>query len=414
MFRSFTSNSDPQKDRIAVFQFLRHVLVWFSPCLIALLLVEVALWRAGESMPLSRVEKLLRENSPGRLFMRQYFDQGLYRLKHLMVEKRHPRVLILGTSRVMQFRQEMFRPQEGEFCNAGGMIQHLRDLEEFTATLSRTSMPEVVILGVEMWWFNPIWHQREESRKFYNDASTRDGAYDAFAHASVLRSFIRQCISPGKSELGHDVKTFLSPLVQGGARSDIRRIGYYARTKQSGFRGDGSFDYGLPVPSKNGSWDFVDREKPTIEERIRMGMGGFELTSNLSDKSLRRFRSSLRRMRELGATIICFTPPFASSVVTLLENDPRHSAFWQKYLLEISTIAKEEGASMFIIKTPTDLGLDDRAMIDGIHAMETFHVALLRQISMNNELNLFIKLDQARLSQMLADESSNQWFPVYN
>ncbi|MDE0839160.1 MAG: hypothetical protein OSB41_08915, partial [Kiritimatiellae bacterium] len=100
------------------YRFLFRGLLLFAPLWIAALSAEVLLWRVGETVPIRSVQKRMTDDG---LFLRQYFNQGLYRFKWLSANDPQSRIVALGTSRVMQFRRAMFGPRGSEFFNAGGM-----------------------------------------------------------------------------------------------------------------------------------------------------------------------------------------------------------------------------------------------------------------------------------------------------
>src|SRR5690242_17112781 len=127
-------------------RFFLKSLLFFSPLLLLALLVVLILWRTGETWTVERAIDTQRANA-NALFMRGILDQAFYRYKFLPFEAQRPKVLVLGSSRVMLFRGEMFGVRGNEFINAGGMIQDLSDLHQFAERLTPATAPEVVILG---------------------------------------------------------------------------------------------------------------------------------------------------------------------------------------------------------------------------------------------------------------------------
>src|SRR5437868_5346811 len=74
-------------------RFLFKTLIFFSPLLLLLFLVELILWRTGETWSINRVIETQRAHS-NALFMRGMLDQGFYRYKFLQIEAQHPKILI--------------------------------------------------------------------------------------------------------------------------------------------------------------------------------------------------------------------------------------------------------------------------------------------------------------------------------
>src|SRR6266496_2172656 len=149
------SSSNPAQRR-----FLLALLAFWTSVLLLLLLEELVFYRIGEIWKISRVSET-QASRPDSLFLRRLFDQQFYLYKFNEIQRRRPEVLALGSSRVMQFRAQMFGEDSKVFYDAGGIVQCIEDL-----TLVLHQMPElkprVVILGVDMWWFNADWDRANE------------------------------------------------------------------------------------------------------------------------------------------------------------------------------------------------------------------------------------------------------------
>ena len=73
----------------------------------------------------------------GRLLFSQQFD--VY--KYAMIKRTRPKIVMHGTSRVMQIRDFMFHPLEKWFYNAGGMIQSPHDVATYAAGYAAAMCP---------------------------------------------------------------------------------------------------------------------------------------------------------------------------------------------------------------------------------------------------------------------------------
>lgn len=213
---------------------LRLLLFW-SPILVVGVTFEWVLWRTGESWSLEHVLDA-QQRDPRRIFVRQYIDQGLYRYKYLGLIRHRPRILALGSSRVMMFRAGMFGADSGAFYNAGGIIQDLADLESFVRLVPDSLMPRVIILGVDMWWLNP--NYRAPGR--LSSGMEIDGARSWQSHLLAARAMARHPRS---------ILYALHTAITGGPHPE--GIGLGGRGFGSGFRADGSEDNGLVAPSSS-------------------------------------------------------------------------------------------------------------------------------------------------------------------
>jgi hypothetical protein len=135
------------------YRFAARALVWALPILLPLAAFERGLWRAGEATPIGRVHEAMTAR-PGALFGRQFLDQGLYRFKWIAIRRQDPAIIALGNSRVMQFRRGMFGARAADFVNAGGMVQHVRDLEQVVEELPVKGRLACAIIGADFAWFN--------------------------------------------------------------------------------------------------------------------------------------------------------------------------------------------------------------------------------------------------------------------
>lgn len=385
--------------------FALRVLLWAVPLGLPVAAFELSLWRAGETTPIGDVCQALADR-PGALFGRQFFDQGLYRFKWVSILRRDPAILALGNSRVLQFRREMFGARADDFFNAGGMIQHVRDLEQFVEALPTDTRIACVILGVEYSWFNDRAATVAERTRVFAKAIRVDEGLDGFAHGHVFQ----QVLCNGLASDGSSPSwSLLAGAWRGGDAAAADAWGFMARNHHEGFRPDGSFEYGLSAPV---DWTFQDRERPTVIERICTGTRGFEPMVALSEDRVERFLACVRALNARGIAVLCFAPPYPSAAIAALEASPDQRGSWRQYREELPARIRRAGAVYVDASTPGALGMDDRCMRDGLHAMESFHVRILAALAGQPGAET-AGLDPALLRRLSDDPQSNPWFPNY-
>lgn len=361
--------------RSGVRAFLARVALFWSPVIFVFCLLEIVLWSTGESWPLARVLEIQSQRREA-IFMRGVLDQSLYAYKWRTLLERRPEILALGSSRVMKFRAEMFGDDSATFYNAGGLVTSIEDLGAFVKGFPADRGPRVLILGIDPWWLRPGRSSDENFRV------SHDGALSWQEHLLALRALVRdpRMVRAGPS------------LLRGSAAED--RIGMHARATGQGFRYDGSLDSGPRSPRRRSGASFVDPERPTTVKRIRTGTGFFKPSPRVSGPRLHALRQALSALQSRGILVVGFAPPVCSEGVGLLETDPRHQRFWFQYRDRVKRMFDELGLPFVDASSPTELGLDDRFMIDGIHGGETLYVHLLRRM-----------LDDPRVSEALPTAS---------
>jgi hypothetical protein len=370
---------------------LRRLALFWVPVGLALAAHEALLWRTGETWPIGRV-LAAQERDRAAVFMRGFVDQSIDAYKWEAFLRRRPAVIALGSSRVMHLRGGMFGVDAPAFYNLGGILSSVHNLSEFSELLPATHTPRVILLGVDPWWFNAARPPAEEI------GIAADGALRWQGHLLALR------------EIASDRDLFgaaLGSLWPGQGAS--RRIGLHARLRGEGFRFDGSLDSGLRVPRSETEWRFVDRERPPVLRRIRRGTHFFEVTDGLSPPHLAVLRAALARLRARGVLVAGFAPPLASQAAALLEADPRHARLWREYREQVPAVFAELGQPYFDASTPATLGLDDRYLIDGLHAEETFHLHVLRRMLEDARLAAALPTASVAIRDALASPRTNFW-----
>src|SRR5574340_762986 len=266
------------------YHFAVGVARFWVPVALVLAVFESVLWLAGESWPLTWVVRC-QQRDPGVLFLRGSMGQAFQPYKLLAVQSRRPRVLVLGSSRVMEFRAEMFGADS--FYNAGGMIQGVDDLHAFVRQVGRDRLPRVILLGVDLWWFNSNLHVAPSDM-------LSDPARSWAAHLNAIRKIAK---APDAW-----------PALLSAALPPRRYIGLQASRSGSGFRADGSFSYRLPMPRSREEWKFVDHESPPIAERLRRAAVQFPASEGLCAGRVTQFEDALRCLRDAGVLVIGFAP----------------------------------------------------------------------------------------------------------
>lgn len=372
--------------------FAARAALFFAPVALVLGALEAALWRTGESWPAARVVEA-QGLQPDAVFLRGLLDQSFHAYKLAGLQRARPRILALGSSRVMKLRGPMFGDDAAAFYNAGGLVVNVEDLAAFVEGLPGELLPRVVLLGVDMWWLNAV----KPAERHLSWAASEDGALDWRGHLFALRAILRRPAQAGR-------------LWRALEAEDEDRIGIEARISGEGFRADGSLAGGRPAPRAPQAWGFVDRERPPIARQIRRGIGFFPVSDGVSPARLARLRDAVAALRDRGVLVVGFGPPVYSGAAELLEADPRHRRLWREYREHVPRVFEELGQPFVDASTPAVLGLDDRYMTDGFHAEETFHLHLLRRVLADGRAARALPAALAAVKQALASPGTNPWY----
>jgi hypothetical protein len=322
-------------------------------------------------------------------------DQTFYSYKYEGIGKFHPSVLVVGSSRTMKFRAEMFGDRRDSFFNAGGILNSLNDLADLLTTLPGRLTPAVMILGIDLWWLNDGVSPARSLRAAI-DAGTGI-SFDQ--HVVALRWLVRHPASFGREALSRF------------PAQNRMAIGIAAREQGGGFRLDGSYETPLPVPRSPADWRFVDREFPPIIERVRNANENFPPAAGVAADRFSTLERSLEELGQRGVLVIGYLPPFSTEVFERLRSDPRHSAFWADFRCRIPALFERYNFPIVDASELSSLDMDDRAMSDGIHAEETFHVHVVEAMLRNPRLRAALPGARRAVERALASPRTNYWNP---
>jgi hypothetical protein len=337
-----------------------------------------------------------QRDHPDALFLRAT-DQAFYAYKYRAILEKNPSILVAGSSRTMKFRAPMFGDRAGVFYNAGGILNSVRDLHDFSVVLPESRTPRVVILGVDLWWLN-----ERVAEAFSLEAEISKGAGGGFDdHILGIRWLLKH------------PRTFANEAFSLIRAPENRAIGISARERGGGFRADGSFKSHFATPRSEAEWRFVDREVPPVIERVRQASGNFPVTGGVSAERLALLDAALGRYQARQVFVIGYFPPFSSEVVGELATDARHARLWSEFRRRVPELFRRHGFPVIDVSEAASAGMDDRAMSDGFHAEETFHVHVVKTMLRDDRVRALFPGAEAVLDRALASPRTNYWDPDF-
>ena len=334
-------------------KFLINLLLFFIPLILVIAILEYGLHFLGESTSIEEVLKKQEEADPEVLFMRGVVSQDYNVYKVQGIKKMNPKVLVLGSSRVMQFRSTHFR-NDVNFYNAGGILQCAHDLIAFKELVKEKYLPtpDLLIVGLDPWWFKV---DAQPTSSWLESGCLEDHSKEfkrrPFVYLNMLKSIVRKGLS---------VK---SP----------QNIGLYAKKKSAGFRLDGSKSIEPQIISdyrKNPQ--FVDREVPPVNLRIQEGLTNRFSVSPPDRELAGEVLEALKELANEVGELVIYLPPFSSESYELIHSSEMHREWW--FFLANEFYPELNSVTPYIIKieSPKTYSLPDDYFIDGFHPSEVF------------------------------------------
>lgn len=309
-------------------------------------------------------------------------DESPYRyVKYrIMAANDSPAVLVLGSSRVLQFRREMFAQP---FYNAGYMVKSVSEYQSLVSLLPKTKYPKIIIIGLDQWMFNQAWDDLRSVNAPY--------ALPAKPGPELLGSF------SGK------LKRFSEILVKGKLdlsqryRGPQKAIGLNAVLYSSGFRNDGSMRYGIQVerlmnedPAAS-DFGFVD-----TYEQIREGDGKFVPCNEINADALTALAGFLQFCKQNGIEVVSFLPPFADSVYNRMRESGKYAGL-DSLPVVLAKLFAGYGFEFYDCSHTSIFGSSDSEVLDGFHGSErTYQRILIHALERGSILNSTCDLERLR------------------
>ncbi len=346
------------------------------------------LWRAGEFLPLGDI--VARQQAGSDIYGSALHDDE-YDYKLALAKARRAEVMALGSSRMLQLRQEFFRRP---FTNAGRAMSSLREGEEFLAALPADSRPRLMILGVDPWWFNP-------QRPAYAPRRPRSGLNIGFLH--LVADWLWQ------AKLGID--DLWGVAIEGRQDNDLTRnpgIGVAAIVRASGYRADGSRDYGRRYTAQDPTFD--DQGFANTLGRLASADGPFEHGRHAAAARFAQFDALLSELKQQKITPVVILTPLAGRVLAAMTE--MGEAFG--YVAEVRAYLAGLEIESYDFLDPAALAADDCEFVDGFHGGEVVYQRILLAIVEANPASALAALLNANAlrtapGRALGPESSREY-----
>ena len=303
------------------------------------------------------MEGAVREQAAGRFAL---FGSGVsqdfvdYKLALYKAVK--PEVVVIGSSRVMQFLGKYFTKR---FLNIGGTAGNLAVLRSTLDAMLKVRVPETVILGLDFWWFTKKWEPNP-----FNEVPPTSGSY-AYSF-DVLKTpyvwLLEGKLSPSQ---------FFAPLT---GNFEKHLYGVMAQKFHDGFASDGSWHYTADVTGQQTPFDYQFRD--TLKQ-VEYGMKAFSYAPELSREHVDALAEILCKLESRGARVYLFIAPLSQRVYdAALEREKDYPQLFQ-----LAEVLAERGIEAQDYSNPQTLRSTDCEFVDGFHGGDITYARLLRDLA---------------------------------
>lgn len=369
--------------------FIKKLLIYSLPVMLFLLIPSIIMKGTGEYF--ADIDSILE--SDRRYLIGFAYNESNYKYikwRNLITQKTK-KVVALGSSRVLQFRQEMFNTS---FYNAGFTVSSLYDFIPFLKSLPPEKYPEILLVGLDQWQFIGDSHTQSK----YKDISYWKESLNYLPKGKTLYKIYRDLIK-GKYTPFIIFKSF-------DKNTETYRFGLNAVVNNKGLRNDGSFSYGNTIdtvinrdPSHN---DFEFRK--TLE-RLKIGKGKFSHSDAINTERIIELERILNYCSDHQIKVIAFLPPFADKVNEFI-SDSGNFQYMSRIYSDIKSSFDEYDSEIWDLSHLSLYDSNDNEVIDGFHGGETTYLKMLVYMIANGSV---IKdySDSGKLIKDLSKKANN-------
>jgi len=318
-------------------------------------------------------------------------NQNTFAYKIELVRFVKPKIIALGSSRVLELREEFFN---APFVNCGGAMNNLEEGKVFLMELFRHHKPEVLILGLDFWWFSNLFNQRATFD--YHRNTGADLTLDKLIKPYDF--LISSKISP---------RDYLQILLLKNDKNHItnyNNLGLTAIKRSDGFRKDGSYLYASTIsgfaPEGQRIIGFNDRLDPKRR---------FEFGTDLLQNRLDTLTELLKICINHNVVPIIFIPPVSTVAYKRIVSRPEKYGYVLRFQEYVGSLSYETYDFHDIRKAEST----DCECIDGFHIGDVAYQKILLKILKQNPDSVLSKYVNTGLIGRMALEHTGKVMTVF-
>lgn len=345
--------------------FIFKVLFFSVPVLIYYLPASIILLATGESY--LSVEYILRNQDENTKIGYAYNQKNIYPIKWNSLVGKHHDVVAIGSSRVLEFREEMFiKP----FYNFGWTVGGTNYLSPLLEALPDSSLPDLIILGLDHNFFNRNWVNKDVKvgKDYWLDKFVKKPSFKTIN--SVYKDLYNENLP---------IKFLLDkPIV---FSENLRFVGMNAFFNDNGFRKDGSMLYNTKINNLLSqdrlNYDLIfEKELKEVHSKFKNSFMRGHVISEYAIKALESFYDLCEKK---NVYVISFLPPIAERVYIEMTESREHIYLNDLYV-RLKSSTDKYGFELFNFSTPISCNSSDDEMLDGQHGSELVYARILLEM----------------------------------
>ena len=322
-------------------------------------------WHTGEALPIESVVSL-QQSTAGIIYGTRLLED-IMPYKLLSYRERQPKLLILGSSQLLQFRSEFFSKEPDAVYNASGGGWRLPQLIQFYQQLE--TLPAIVILGADLFWFNAQVEQVSRATSVRNVDAGLEGIRLA-------------TIETVHKLLGGELS--LTGMVRRRDPVYSRQvIGLKALEISFGFRADGSLQRGLLVANPTMRAERVERDMQSFE-----GLGfSYTAGDQLNSATLDMLSGFLDQLDSDGVEVIGVTTPYHFAIYEKMQQSGAYS-YMEKAVPRLEALFSVHDFEYYFFDDMRKWGAAYEEWYDGHHGAESNSLRMILAM-IENQAELF-------------------------
>ncbi len=351
-------------------KFIIHIIIFFIPLSCILVPSFLLFYHSGEFFNNTSFINRVNQKKDSLIgYMRSQNNYRKIKLEKVLNNNSYD-VWALGSSTVLQFREEMF---SSSFYNLGLMISPISDIKTFLSVVPKDKMPKLIILGLDQWMFNMDWVNYTSIKNYYFwEKSFR--YFPNFQDSRFLYSKI----------LNDEIEYFGAMKKAVNSRN---KIGLNAILKNSGIRYDGSMNFGEKIEfllnKKN--IDHLLEFENTLQ-RIKNGNRRFQFGKTPRKKSFNELSEVLEIVKSYNIKMIAFFTPFSRIVWDKMNEVDYEYDYIAISSEKLNVLFKDYKYEFWDYSDPMLINSNNNEFIDGFHAGELTHAKIILNMIENNSI----------------------------